>query len=155
MSTQKTISLPEGYIQFAKDTGQGVTAVAREQLDTWIEDEEVNPPESGTRDRDGEKRRTTIRLSSRHIDFIDSNNVNLSRGIREHLVGRIDKERRLQKQEDTPNETTPEGSRALIAIVSKSQNTTWATERIQWEWVQWYLTGEIPHREQAKRSRPR
>jgi len=132
---------------------QGVTAVARERLDTLIENEEIIPPKSGTRHRGGKKRRTTIRLSSHHIDFIDSNNVNLSQAIREHLAGQINKERALQKQEDTPNEIIPEDTQALIAVVIKSQNSTWATDRIQWEWVQWYLTGQMPYIELVKRDR--
>lgn len=144
MSTQKTVSLPKGHVQLVKDTGQGVTAIARKCLNEFIENENKTAPKTGSRDRGGEKHRTTVRLSKHHIDFINNNNVDLSRTIRENIQEQIDRQRALQQQENGPDNITPEGSRALIAIISKSQNSTLGAERIQSEWIHWYFTGEMP-----------
>jgi hypothetical protein len=143
MTKRKTITLPKSQVHFVNEKDLKVTKIAREALNECLAGQRKNIPTHGTRNRDGEKHRTTVSLEPRHTDFIDENDVNLSRLIREEIAARVNKKRVLQQAENEPGEILDEAEQALITITLKSSQSP-KNDTIDKEWIQWYKTGKLP-----------
>lgn len=100
---KKYVTIPEQHRRYVNESGQTVSAVARRAITELADTDPASLPRRGTRASDDRDYvRTSIRLEQPDLDFIDRNEINLSRTIREYIDRLIETERELQRLEDDP-----------------------------------------------------